>query len=109
MKQEKNIHKLKSKFLSNESIISTEGKLKRYNGISQEVFDSIFDAIINPSLPQFILSKLSFKDQFLIKLVKQRRNISFENLADEFNCARSSILLGYLEDGSLCYTQSCLF
>ena len=87
----KTIHKLKSKFLSYENIISTDGKFKRYTGISKEVYDAIFDAIINPSLPQYCHSKLSFKDQFLMTLIKLRLNIPFENLADQFNCARSSI------------------
>ena len=56
-----------------------------------EVCDAIFDGIINPSLPQYCHSKLSFKDQYLMTLVKPRLNIPFENLADQFNCAHSSI------------------
>ena len=72
MKQGKLYINSRVNFLFYENIISTDGKFKRCTGIDKEVYDAIFDTIINPSLPQYCHSKLSFKDQFPMTLIKLR-------------------------------------
>ena len=99
------IERLKGKFLSSDSLASTEGKFKRYIGISKEVFDAIFISIIHPSLPTYSRCKLLVKYQFLMTLMKLRLSIPFENLADQFNCARSSIAGIFKRWINLLYTK----
>ena len=84
------LHDAESKFLSYDNLIKrTPLKFKYYTGILLESFDIIYN-YLKPSLSIVNRSKLSYKDQLLMTMVKLRLNLQFENLADQFNCGKTT-------------------
>ena len=81
---------VESKFISYANMKNNPKKVKYYTGITAETLDALFK-YLQPSLPKIYRCKMPYDDQLLMTLVKLRLNQQFENLADQFNCATSSI------------------
>ncbi len=89
-KAREEVKALKSRLLTYEGLsLKKESKFMYYTGIGKDKFDAVFEFLL-PSLPKTCRSKLDYKDQFLLTLVKLRLGVHFEFLADHFNCSRSS-------------------
>lgn len=83
------VKELKSKFTSYANLRKClPDKFKFYTGISLEIFDNIFDYLSKRLQP--CKSKIQYKTQMLMTLVKLRLNIPFEYLADNFGVAKST-------------------
>ncbi|XP_057310310.1 uncharacterized protein LOC130648287 [Hydractinia symbiolongicarpus] len=83
------VNDLESKFICYEHLKKKPAKFKYNTGINKDQFDTVFD-MVKDSLPKKFRSKMPFKDQLLMTLAKLRLNLQFENMADQFNCPRST-------------------